>query len=352
MASVSVIMPTYRRVQFLADALESALAQTYPDIEVFVSDNSPDDVVEQVVRGYQDDRIRYRRHAVNVGGAANFLGAVQDAAADVVASLHDDDRWEPTFLERVARPLVEDPSLAIAFCDFDVVDESGRRRGQETSYLTRRRHRVAVPAGRISLRQPRPMAAVLAGWLCQPAYAAAFRRDLVAGRALPPPLDPLYDLWINQLACHDGHDALYVAEVLTHYRTHPGSQTTASPFLDQSVTAYRGYVEDDAFAPARRHLERFLVRLHLHQAAAALRSDDRDAYRDHLGAAAELAPGSQRPALRLLASAGALAPQLRVAHAALGALRVGLAESLSVATALAPRRRGHARTGAAQGPPA
>ena len=62
MPRVSVIMPVYLRQQYLRQALESALAQTYRDIEIIVTDNGPSPEIERLVRSYGDPRLRYRHN--------------------------------------------------------------------------------------------------------------------------------------------------------------------------------------------------------------------------------------------------------------------------------------------------
>ena len=68
MPLVSVVVPTFNRSRYLAGALRSALAQTYANIEVIVSDDaSTEDVYRTTVAGFSDPRIKYVRNPVNLG---------------------------------------------------------------------------------------------------------------------------------------------------------------------------------------------------------------------------------------------------------------------------------------------
>ena len=59
---VSVIVPTYERLDYLRTALASALAQTYPNVEIIVSDNGPSAAVAELVAACGDSRLRYRHN--------------------------------------------------------------------------------------------------------------------------------------------------------------------------------------------------------------------------------------------------------------------------------------------------
>src|SRR4051794_35350386 len=107
---VTIIVPTYNRPRLLAEAIGSAVAQTSADWLMLVGDNggSPDN--EGVVRSFGDDRIRYVRHPAGLGPQGNWLELARLAETPLIASLHDDDTWMPTFLEKTVPPMIADPS--------------------------------------------------------------------------------------------------------------------------------------------------------------------------------------------------------------------------------------------------
>src|SRR5665213_1730343 len=73
MPTVSIGIPVYNGELYLREALDAAVAQTYPEIEIVVSDNGSSDSTEAICREYvaQDSRIKYFRHDVNRGAAWN-----------------------------------------------------------------------------------------------------------------------------------------------------------------------------------------------------------------------------------------------------------------------------------------
>ncbi|WP_454062751.1 glycosyltransferase family 2 protein [Candidatus Nitrospira salsa] len=96
---VSVIIPTYRRPIFLRTALESVLAQTFPDFEVMVVDDASQDNTLDVVKEFDDNRIQYIAHEFNKGGSAARNTGIRHARGEYIAFLDDDDEWLPEKLE-------------------------------------------------------------------------------------------------------------------------------------------------------------------------------------------------------------------------------------------------------------
>jgi glycosyltransferase involved in cell wall biosynthesis len=90
---VSIMIPTYNRAHFLAEAIESALMQDYPNLEVIVSDNASTDNTRECVQRYlTDPRFRYYRNDENLGSSANYERLLYEYAAGVYGQyLTDDD---------------------------------------------------------------------------------------------------------------------------------------------------------------------------------------------------------------------------------------------------------------------
>ena len=99
MPRVSVIIPTYRRPDFLGKAIESVLNQTFQDFEVIIVDDASNDNTGEVVRGFVDKRIHYVCHEVNRGGAAARNTGILKARGRYIAFLDDDDEWFPEILQ-------------------------------------------------------------------------------------------------------------------------------------------------------------------------------------------------------------------------------------------------------------
>jgi glycosyltransferase involved in cell wall biosynthesis len=109
----TIAIPTYNRAALLAEALQSALAQTFDDYEIVVRDNASTDGTAELVRGHPSPRLRHYRNEENVGWHRNFDLLAQDAQGEYLVYLQDDDLLRPDFLARAARALQGRPDVAL-----------------------------------------------------------------------------------------------------------------------------------------------------------------------------------------------------------------------------------------------
>ena len=126
---VDVGMPAYRRPQFIGEAIESVLAQTYTNWRLLVSENGPGSgEVEAVVRQYTSDpRVRYVATGRNLGPAANWTHVLQAGAAPYFTLIQDDDSWDPGFLARRVAFLESNPSCGFVYGGERKIDQHGRQ---------------------------------------------------------------------------------------------------------------------------------------------------------------------------------------------------------------------------------
>lgn len=97
---VSVVMLTYQREKILPQAIESILGQTYKNFELIIINDGSTDKTEQVVKKYQDRRIRYYKNDINRGIAYSRNKAANLARGEYIMIMDDDDKSEP---ERMAK---------------------------------------------------------------------------------------------------------------------------------------------------------------------------------------------------------------------------------------------------------
>ncbi|MDD9267332.1 glycosyltransferase family 2 protein [Paenibacillus sp. GCM10023248] len=128
---VSILIPTYNRPDYFEQALKSALAQTYPNIEVVVSDNSETNATELVVQKYQampgGSRIRYVRNAQNIGPIANQQQALNMAYGEFVNYLMDDDLFHPQKIEKMMAYMLQYPDVTLVTSQRRVVNSKGNQ---------------------------------------------------------------------------------------------------------------------------------------------------------------------------------------------------------------------------------
>lgn len=125
--TVSVGIPVYNGEQFVAEAIESVLAQTDVDLELIISDNASTDRTSEICRKYAaaDDRIRYVRQPHNLGAAPNFNELVRLASGRYFSWVAHDDICRPAFLSACVSALEADPGIVLSYPMVVDIDEDG-----------------------------------------------------------------------------------------------------------------------------------------------------------------------------------------------------------------------------------
>jgi glycosyltransferase involved in cell wall biosynthesis len=116
-AAVSVILNSYNQGDYLAEAIESVLEQTFEDFELIVVDNGSTDDSPRIIESYSDSRIRRHLHKENVAISRRFNEAVAAATGTYVSFLYSDDWYLPTKLgAQVALFGRLDSSYGVVYC--------------------------------------------------------------------------------------------------------------------------------------------------------------------------------------------------------------------------------------------
>ena len=115
--SLTIVVPTFRRPEYLAGALDSVVsaAERAPDLtlDVVVSDNASGDDTESVATRDRGVQVSYFRNETNVGVSENIVLAVGKASGDFVMFLSDDDLLTPDALREIALQMGVDPSIGV-----------------------------------------------------------------------------------------------------------------------------------------------------------------------------------------------------------------------------------------------
>ena len=125
---VTIGVPVYNGERFLAQCLDSLVAQTYRNFEVIISDNASTDGTRTIAEAYaaRDTRIRYVRQPRNQGVAANFQCLVDLAQGEFFRWAAADDSGAPQLLERCIAALDDNPDAVLAYPKTRIIDEAGR----------------------------------------------------------------------------------------------------------------------------------------------------------------------------------------------------------------------------------
>ena len=124
---VTIGIPVYNGENYLAESIESILAQTFTDFELIISDNASTDQTEAICRAFvaRDGRVRYSRNEVNVGAAKNYNLLVDLAKGEYFKWQAHDDKCAPTFLARCVEVLDQDPALVLSYTGTADIDAEG-----------------------------------------------------------------------------------------------------------------------------------------------------------------------------------------------------------------------------------
>lgn len=210
MPTVSVIMNCYNSARYLAEAIDSVVAQTFDDWEIVFWDNQSIDDSPKIARRYEP-KLRYFRGEkfLPLGAARNEAIAV--CQGEFIAILDCDDLWMPTKLAKQVDLIRSDARIGLVFADCDIVNKDAEVLG---SYFD---------------RTPPPVSAALIGLLSNrnfiPCPTVLMRREaLQKVGGFDPSLrySEEYELFLR---IAQSYDFAHVNERLAKFRIHGGNLT-------------------------------------------------------------------------------------------------------------------------------
>jgi glycosyltransferase involved in cell wall biosynthesis len=130
---VSVVIASYNMGQYISQAVDSILKQSWPSIEVIVIDDGSQDNTPAVMNGYaSDSRVQYIRNENQGQPKAKNFG-IRQTRGDFIAFCDADDFWEPNKLE-VQMPFFANPSVGIVYSEVSNIDEHNKRYQKPPAY--------------------------------------------------------------------------------------------------------------------------------------------------------------------------------------------------------------------------
>lgn len=232
---VSIIIPTYNRAHFVADAIRSVLAQNYPHKQLIVVDDGSTDDTRRIVSEFAEVEYHYQ---ANRGQAAARNAGLRQCRGEYVASLDSDDIWDPGFLSSGLGQLVR-PEVNFVFMNWRSSNGNNglemffRRTAAQQRYLTRPTgawwHLDATQTRRIMLETcPAPSSALIirrnampGGWNEQMLIADDW--CLLLDIVLLQPTAAAFTLaphWLKRVHggnIYDGRDYMAVAQELSFH---------------------------------------------------------------------------------------------------------------------------------------
>jgi len=232
---VSIVIPAYNHAGYLAEAIDSVLAQDYPNIELIVLDDGSTDETSDVLKRY-GDAFRWETHT-NMGQANTLNKGWNMARGEVLSYLSADDALFPDAVSRSLAFLQDD--VVLTYCDFNLFD----------------------PASKVIRKVSAPdfnYAEMFGQLVCHPGPGVFFTKAafLAAGgwnssfRQMPD-----YDYWLR-LGRHGRF--VRVPELLASFRVHEASQTFAvadEVKASEPVRIITGFIEAQPLPAALQGLE-------------------------------------------------------------------------------------------------
>jgi glycosyltransferase involved in cell wall biosynthesis len=126
---VSVIIPTYNRALLLREAIQSVLDQTFQDFEIIVVNNYSIDNTIDVVKSFEDERIKVINIRNNGIIAKSRNRGLKESRGNYLAFLDSDDRWLPEKLEIQVEYLRNHLEYHLVYSNAWIIDGTGVRKG-------------------------------------------------------------------------------------------------------------------------------------------------------------------------------------------------------------------------------
>ena len=129
MAKVSICIPSYNQVEFLRRTIDSVLNQNYTDYEIIITDDSPTDVVFNLVKKYQFiAKIHFYKNEFPLGSPENWNECIRKASGEYIKIMHHDDYFsDENSLSEFVKMLDANPDANFAFSATIVVKKEKRR---------------------------------------------------------------------------------------------------------------------------------------------------------------------------------------------------------------------------------
>ncbi len=202
---VSIITPNYNCGRFIAQTIESVLAQTYSYWEMIIVDDCSTDDSVQIARQYaeKDSRIKVIENKKNSGAAISRNKAIEMALGEFVAFLDSDDIWLPSKLEKQIA-FMRDNNCDFSFTEYGHIDE-------ENNSL----HKIANVIKHLNYRKMMMH--------CWPGCLTVMYNQTITGKVFAEDIKKNNDHALFLRVLKKSQNAMGMKEILAQYRIRRGS---------------------------------------------------------------------------------------------------------------------------------
>ncbi len=121
---ISVIIPTYNRANYICEAIDSVLAQTYKNVEIIVVDDGSTDNTRDIISQRYNSKVTYILQN-NAGPSSARNNGIKHSRGDLIAFLDSDDIWLPEKLEKQVELINQSQDIGLVSCGLYQIDPNG-----------------------------------------------------------------------------------------------------------------------------------------------------------------------------------------------------------------------------------
>ena len=122
---VSIVLPTYNGAKYLRQSIESCLNQTYKDIELIIVDDASMDETSEIIKSYQDQRIKYIRHNKNKRLPHALNTGFSSANGEYLTWTSDDNYYAEDAIESMVALLQINKKIDFVYANYYAINEDG-----------------------------------------------------------------------------------------------------------------------------------------------------------------------------------------------------------------------------------
>jgi len=200
---VSVAMATYNGAKYLREQLNSILLQTYPNLEIVITDDASSDETLTILRDFakSHNQIKIFRNRINQGLTPSFEQSIKNCRGEFIAISDQDDIWEINKIEILLNAMENEDAI---YSDSELIDHFGLSLNKRISSFA-------------NLKSFYSGAPFLMG-IYLPGHSLMMQGDF-ARYILPMPKEMMYDRWISYCAAAN-NGIKYIHVPLVKYRQH------------------------------------------------------------------------------------------------------------------------------------
>jgi glycosyltransferase involved in cell wall biosynthesis len=234
MPKVSICLPVYNGENYLAKAIESALAQTFGDFELLIANDCSTDQTQQIIDNYvkKDKRIKSWINEKNLKLFGNYNACMERASGEFIKLFAHDDLFDPTLLQRMLDVFAKHPNLSLVTSARCWIDADGKRIEADSERAAQIMRPFEQDTQLTAAEAITGTMKELTNWLGEPS-SQMFRKAHADG-GYDTNFKQIGDLELSYRLLQHG-DYYFIADELCFFRSHQESWSTGR-MLD--LTAY------------------------------------------------------------------------------------------------------------------